>query len=203
MIKKKMLLSAMKKPEKNIRKHGKAQIDEYMRSVKMFGQIRPILVDENGVILAGNGLYDAMTGIGLTEADVYVMEGLTEAQKKKLMMADNRIFNLGSDDMAVFEEFIAELGGDFDVPGYDADLLQTLAFTEDDVTPAQSSYGTISAEDKEALQRTEQAYERREAAAVETAVEIPAQELPSGHPDAPDLERRFIICPKCGERIWL
>lgn len=198
MIKKKMLLSAMRKPAKNIRKHGKTQIDEYMRSVKMFGQIRPILVDEDGVILAGNGLYDAMTGLGMTEADVYVMEGLTDAQKKKLMMADNRIFNLGSDDMGVFEEFISELNGDFDVPGYDMDLLQTLAFSSDDVDTAQSSYGVISTDDRDALERTEAAYERREEIAAETA-----RELPSAHPESPDLERRFIICPKCGERIWL
>ena len=198
MIKKKMLLSAMHKPPKNIRKHGKTQIDEYMRSVKMFGQIRPILVDESGTILAGNGLYDALTGLGYTEADVYVMDGLTEVQKKKLMMADNRIFNLGSDDMGVFEEFISELGGDFDVPGYDMDLLQTLAFTEDDVAPAQNSYGTISSEDRDALERTAVRYEEQETQAVATA-----QELPSGHVENPDLERRFIICPKCGERIWL
>lgn len=198
MRKEKMLLSAMRKPAKNIRKHGKAQIDEYMRSVKMFGQIRPILVDEEGVILAGNGLYEAMTGLGMTEADVYVMEGLTEAQKKKLMMADNRIFNLGSDNMAVFEEFIAELDGDFDVPGYDMDLLQTLAFSEDDVMPAQSSYGAISSEDREALQRTETRYEEQYAAAAEEAERVHTE-----HAEVEELSRRFIICPKCGERIWL
>lgn len=203
MVKTKMALADMKKPAKNIRKHGKAQIDEYMRSVAMFGQIRPILVDENGTILAGNGLYDAMTGLGKTEADVYVMDGLTEAQKKKLMMADNRIFNLGSDDMSVFEEFIADLDGDFDVPGYDMDLLQTLAFSAEDVDTAQSSYGTISAEDRKALDTAGKRYEREEEEAVATAERQVPQELDSGHEEREALERRYIVCPKCGERIWL
>lgn len=198
MVKTKMPLSELRKPPRNIRKHGAKQIEEYMRSVEMFGQIRPIIVDETGEIIAGNGLYEAMKGLGKTEADVYIMDGLTDTQKKKLMMADNRIFNLGSDDMGVFEEFLAELGGDFDVPGYDMDLLQTLTFTEDDVGTAQSSYGRVSEDDREALQRTETRYEE----SYETAAES-AQELRPAHPETPTLDQRYIICPKCGEKIWL
>ena len=91
----------------------------------MFGQIRPIVVDEAGTILAGNGLYEALTAMGRTEADCYVVSGLSEPQKKKLMLADNRIFSLGVDDLQGFDDIIAELD-DFDVPGYDAELLKTL-----------------------------------------------------------------------------
>lgn len=53
-------LSELRKTEKNIRRHSPKQISEYVRSVKMFGQIRPLVIDEDGVILAGNGLYDAL-----------------------------------------------------------------------------------------------------------------------------------------------
>lgn len=42
------------------------------------------------------------------------------------MLADNRIFNLGVDDLQAFEEIILELDHDFDIPGYDADLLETV-----------------------------------------------------------------------------
>ena len=48
----------MVKPEKNVRIHTEQQLREFERSVRMFGQIRPIVVDENNVILAGNGLYE-------------------------------------------------------------------------------------------------------------------------------------------------
>ena len=112
------------------------------------------------------------------------------------MLADNRIFNLGSDDMGVFEEFVAELGGDFDVPGYPMELLQTLSFDADDVDQANASYGRISAEDKEALQRTGERYERDQRDAVATA----DQYQPS---EGIELQRRYLICPKCGEKIWL
>ena len=161
MAKTTMRLSELRHPAKNVRKHSQSQIAEYMRSVEMFGQIRPIVVDDTGEILAGNGLYDALVGLGRETADVYVM--------KKLMLADNRIFNLGSDDMGVFEEFVAELGGDFDVPGYPMELLKTLSFDADDVDEANASYGRISTEDKEALQRTEERYARERAEAEETA----------------------------------
>jgi len=198
MAKTTMKLSEMRHPAKNVRKHSQSQITEYMRSVEMFGQIRPIVVDDTGEILAGNGLYDALVGLGRETADVYVMTGLTPVQKKKLMLADNRIFNLGSDDMGVFEEFVAELGGDFDVPGYPMELLKTLSFDADDVDEANASYGRISTEDKEALQRTEERYARERAEAEETA-----QELPSGNEHGVELQRRYIVCPKCGEKIWL
>ena len=73
-------------PKKNIRIHTEKQLEEFERSVKMFGQIRPIVVDENNTILAGNGLYETLIRMGKKEALVYKYEELTEAQKKKLMI---------------------------------------------------------------------------------------------------------------------
>ena len=48
-------------------------------------------------------------------------------QKKKLMLADNKIFQLGEDDTYAFEEALRELSGDIDIPGYSADILKSLA----------------------------------------------------------------------------
>ena len=92
---KRMLLADLIVPEKNIRIHTDKQLKEFERSVKMFGQIRPIVIDENRIILAGNGLYETLKRMGETEADVYQYFNLTEHQKKKLMIADNKIFSLG------------------------------------------------------------------------------------------------------------
>ena len=89
-------LSELRPSEKNIRKHGAAQIAEFKRSIKMFGVIRPIICDENGNILAGHGLYEALVGMGKEEADCIVMKGLSEADKYKLMLADNKIYSLVS-----------------------------------------------------------------------------------------------------------
>lgn len=59
-----MKLADLKQPEKNVRIHTEKQLQEFQRSVEMFGQIRPIVVDENNVIMAGNGLYDTLLRMG-------------------------------------------------------------------------------------------------------------------------------------------
>ena len=73
-----MKLADLVKPEKNVRIHTEQQIKEFRRSVEMFGQIRPIVVDENNVILAGNGLYDTLIAMGKDTADVYQYDNLSE-----------------------------------------------------------------------------------------------------------------------------
>lgn len=55
-----MKLKDLVRPERNIRIHTEKQLEEFERSVRMFGQIRPIVVDENNTILAGNGLYETL-----------------------------------------------------------------------------------------------------------------------------------------------
>ena len=57
----KMKLSSLKLPEKNVRIHSEKQTKEFVRILEAFGQIRPIVVDEEYTILAGNGLYAALT----------------------------------------------------------------------------------------------------------------------------------------------
>lgn len=191
-------LSELKRPERNVRMHTDKQLVEFRRSVEMFGQIRPIVCDENGVILAGNGLYETLLSMGRTEAECYVVEGLTEKEKKKLMLADNRIFDLGVDDMKAFDEFIAELGDDLDVPGFDDDLLRSLVADAGEIDEMMSSYGLITEEKKEEIVAAAETYQKEEAARAEQpaapAQQPEASQQPSG---------KYVLCPKCGEKIWL
>ena len=117
----------LKHVEGNTRLHSKRQLREYVRSIEMFGQIRPLVIDENNVVLAGNGLLAALRMMGAATVACHVVAGLTEKQKKKLMLADNKIFQLGEDDTYAFEEALRELSGDIDIPGYSADILKSLA----------------------------------------------------------------------------
>ena len=128
-----MKLAEMKKPDKNVRMHTEKQLQEYERSVRMFGQIRPIVVDEGGTILAGIGLYDTMLRMGEKEADVYQLKSLTPTQKKKLMIADNKIFNLGVENLEVLNEFFEELKDDLDIPGFDEDILRQMVSDAEEV----------------------------------------------------------------------
>lgn len=138
-----MKLAEMKKPDKNVRMHTEKQLQEYERSVRMFGQIRPIVVDEEGTILAGIGLYDTLLRMGEKVADVYQLRELTPTQKKKLMIADNKIFNLGVENLEVLNEFFEELKDDLDIPGFDEDILRQMVSAAEEVTEKICEYGTL------------------------------------------------------------
>ena len=193
-------LSDLRRPERNVRMHTDKQIKEFRRSIEMFGQIRPIVVDENNVMLAGNGLYETLLAMGRTEAACYVVTGLSEKEKKKLMLADNRIFDLGVDDMNAFDSFIAELGDDLDVPGYDDDLLRSIVADCQEVDDMMASYGVIDNERKEQIQNARTEYERQETQRTEPP---PAPSPPEPPADQPEPAGKFVVCPKCGEKIWL
>lgn len=206
-----MKLKDLVRPERNIRIHTEKQLAEFERSVRMFGQIRPIVVDENDIILAGNGLYETLLRMNREEALVYKYEDLTEAQKKKLMIADNKIFSLGIENLDTLNELLEELEGDLDIPGFDEDILRQMVADADEITEKISEYGTLDEEEvrkiKEANEKREQAEATDNGADQETDLPLQAPERQSGG-DAgagqePAETGRFVICPKCGERIWL
>lgn len=204
-----MKLADLVKPEKNVRIHTEQQLKEFQRSVKMFGQIRPIVVDENNVILAGNGLYDTLIAMGKETADVYKYDKLTENQKKKLMIADNKIFSLGIENLDTLNSFLEDLQGDLDIPGFDEDILKQMVSEAEDVTEKLSEYGTLDDEEiqsiKESGERKEQQIQKAEVEQETPAPQPtaqPQQEMPDDSEDTTEV-KRFVICPNCGEKIWL
>ena len=210
-------LDALKHPKKNVRIHSEQQIRELKRSLEKFGQTRAIVVDEDDTILIGNGLYEAMVSLGYQEATVYVKTGLSENDKKKLMIADNKTYALGIDNLETLNEFLEELQGDLDIPGYDEEILQQMVADADEVTDKLSEYGTL---DESEIQKMKEANEKREQ---KTAVDTqsadngkdssekpnPQNKQPAEEQNAAETEpeitetRRFVGCPKCGEKIWL
>ena len=200
-------LADLKPMEKNIRRHSPKQITEYVRSLKMFGQVKPLVVDENGIILIGNGLYEALLSMGEEKADCYVMTGLSEKEKKKLMLADNRVYELGMTDTDVFDEIIKSLEGDVDVPGWDAELLETLNASIQEVNDMVDTYGSYQPEEIARYNERRPAEVGSSELQQPSAVPEPqgqAETYPAAQTagDAPQTaSARYIICPKCGERI--
>ncbi len=201
-----MKLSELVKPEKNVRIHTEQQLKEFERSVTMFGQIRPIVVDENNVIMAGNGLYDTLLQMGKETADVYKYENLTENQKKKLMIADNKIFSLGIENLDTLNSFLEDLHGDLDIPGFDEEILKQMVSEAEDITEKLCEYGTLDDEEiqniKENAARNEQKIQQVEVAQNGIHEPVPIQEEPQADNETADI-KKFVICPKCGEKIWL
>ena len=194
-------LSELRHPERNARLHPDKQIAELKRSLKKNGQTRLMVIDEDGVIWIGNGLYQAMQEMGIEEAYCIVKSGMTENDKKKLMLSDNPIFDLGVDDMKVFDEFIAELGDDLDVPGFDDELLQSLSASAEDIDDLMSSYGLIDEDKKSEMADAAETYKAEEKARADQppgAIGTNAGRTEEGQPVG-----KYVICPKCGEKIWL
>ena len=196
----------LKLPERNIRIHTEKQIDEFVRSVKMFGQIRPVVVDEDNTVLAGNGLVLALKKAGMTEAEVYKITNLSENQKKKLMIADNKIFNLGIENIEILTDFLNELGEDLDVPGYDEEILKTMVAQAEDVTAKICEYGTLDENEIEHIRNNSSGNDDNsedfEDDTGENEPEMLSNENETKEQPTAE-ERRFILCPKCGEKIWL
>lgn len=203
-----MKLADLIKPEKNVRIHTEQQLKEFQRSVKMFGQIRPIVVDENNIILAGNGLYDTLLAMGKETADVYRYDNLTENQKKKLMIADNKIFSLGIENLETLNSFLEDLQGDLDIPGFDEEILKQMVSEAEDITDKLSEYGTLDDEEiqsiKENAERKEQQIQKIESGQeLASQSAVPVQQNPEEGNEETTEVRKFVICPNCGEKIWL
>lgn len=208
-------LSELHKTDKNIRKHSDKQITEYVRSLEMFGQIRPLVVTDDGEILVGNGLYDALTKMGAEDCDCYVIAGMTKTQKRKLMLADNKVYELGFTDFSGFDDILLDLDGDFDVPGYDPELLDVLTSTPLEADTQVMEYGTFeptTSTPKQdnvltASQSPTQNYKPpvrlQDGSFVSPDKDIKENEESSVEAPKSLTERNFIICPHCGEKIWL
>ena len=90
-------------------------VDDVVESIRQCSYIAPIIVDEEGVILAGHTRYKALQKLGYKECDVVEVTGLTEEQKKKYRLYDNKTAEFASWDQ---KKLSAELS-DVDFCGYD------------------------------------------------------------------------------------
>lgn len=114
---------------RNPRTHSDAQVAQIAASMREFGWTNPILVDESGGIIAGHGRLLAARKLGMADVPTIRLAGLTKAQRKALVIADNKLaLNAGwDDDMLTLE--ISELRGlDFDLTltGFDIDELDRM-----------------------------------------------------------------------------
>jgi len=111
---------------RNSRTHSDAQIAQIAASIREFGWTNPLLIDEAGGIIAGHGRLLAALKLGLVDVPCIILDGLTDAQKRALVIADNKLaMNAGWDPELLSSE-IAGLGED----GFDLSLL---GFNEDEL----------------------------------------------------------------------
>ena len=117
----------------NSRTHSETQVQQVAASIKEFGFTNPILIDEAGGIIAGHGRLMAAQLLSLDEVPTIRLEGLTEAQRKAYVIADNQLaLNSGwdLDKLKVEVEGLEGLDFDLDLLGFDDDFLNGLLLPE-------------------------------------------------------------------------
>jgi DNA modification methylase len=113
----------------NPRQHSKGQIRQIANSIKEFGFRIPILVDGDNRLICGHGRVEAAKAIGLTEVPAIVVDDLSEAQVRALMIADNRLTELSDWDTALLGKNFQilsdlNLNFDLDITGFDYGVIE-------------------------------------------------------------------------------
>ena len=106
---------------RNARTHSSEQIDQIAASIGEFGWTAPILISEDGTVIAGHGRILGAKRLGLTDIPVMVAAGWSEAQIAAYRIADNKLaLNAGWDEALLALEFadLQKLGFDLDLTGF-------------------------------------------------------------------------------------
>lgn len=111
-------VASLKPYEKNARTHSAEQVEQLTRSIREFGFTNPLLVDEQDRIIAGHGRLQAALALKMAEVPVIILAGLTDAQRRALILADNKIALNSGWDLKLLTEELADLKLD----GYDLTL---------------------------------------------------------------------------------
>ena len=114
------------KPYKNNAKiHSEEQVEKICASIDEFGFVSPCLVDKDFNLIAGHGRVMAAERLGLEKVPCVFIEGLSDAQRRAYILADNKLTELGGwDEDLLNEELRALYEEDFniDVTGFDFDF---------------------------------------------------------------------------------
>ena len=120
----------------NSRTHSEEQVNQIVASINEFGFTNPLLIDEKDNIIAGHGRLLASKKLKMDEVPCIVLSGLTEAQKKAYIIADNKMaLNAGWDfNLLNLElENLKELDFDLKLTGFSVDEIDGLLSTNEDI----------------------------------------------------------------------
>ena len=113
----------------NSRTHSDEQVLQIASSINEWGFTNPLLIDEQGGIIAGHGRLMAANKLGLEQVPTITLVGLSEARRKAYIIADNQLaLNSGWDlDMLRVEiERLEELDFDLSLVGFENDVIERL-----------------------------------------------------------------------------
>lgn len=177
--------------EKNPNIHPQEQIAAMAKSMETYGQYYPILVDEDLKILCGHGKVLALQHLGKTEGEVRIMHGLTDKQKLRIVIEDNKIQSMSYVDYTKIEEIIREVG-ELDIIGFGTDYLDAIINES-----VKDNMGVDFSQSAPKPQSNEKQVDG-----------IPQEKRDDQDEERNDIESgmqpaRTMICPHCGKEIIL
>src|SRR5436190_6790209 len=107
---------------RNARTHSKKQLRQIADSIAGFGFVVPILIDDDGVIIAGHGRHAAAKLLDLKQVPTIKVTGLSEAKRRALALADNRIAESAGWDRQRLAVELPELAEILTVEGLDISI---------------------------------------------------------------------------------
>lgn len=124
--------------ENNAKIHGPDQIEQLRRSLREFGFVSPVLIDEDKNLIAGHGRVEAARAEGMIEVPYVTVSDLTEAQRRAYIIADNRLTEAGVWDAGRLKLEMQELQAlefDTDLTGFAMAEIISLAGDEPESEP--------------------------------------------------------------------
>src|SRR6266436_3820020 len=113
-----LAIKALKPCARNPRTHSRRQIQQIADAIREFGFTNPILIDEEGGVIAGHGRIEGARLLGIEQVPTIRLEQMSEAQKRAYVLADNKLAeNAGWDRALVALElqYLTKLALDFDL----------------------------------------------------------------------------------------
>lgn len=126
-------IDEIKPYEKNPRKNDEA-VEYVANSIKEFGFKVPIVIDKDGVIIAGHTRYKASKKLGLKEVPCIVADDLTEEQVKAFRLADNKVGEVAEWDMTLLGEELLGIE-DLDMSDFGFEMFDEDEEPEDEDNP--------------------------------------------------------------------
>jgi ParB-like chromosome segregation protein Spo0J len=137
---------------RNSRTHSDAQVAQIAASIREWGWTMPILVDEDGNVIAGHGRIMAAQKLGIADVPCMTATGWSEAKRRAYVIADNKLaLNAGWDDEMLRVEFgeLRDLDFDLSLTGFDSDEIAAFQFDDD----AEADMPNLADGDREPFQQ--------------------------------------------------
>ena len=118
-------IAGLREDPRNARKHDRQNIEAIKQSLEAFGQQKPIVIDESGKVIAGNGTLEAAQELGWSKIQT-VTSDLEGTDQIAYAIADNRTAELAAWNEGELAKQLESLGEDIDLTGFQAEDLEDL-----------------------------------------------------------------------------